>query len=90
MVMPFLVEKQGPDGDRSYTEFHEGTNVKRVTYTYRNGKMDGIYREYDREGKQISEIPFENGEMSGNGWVIENGKRVLKRFGGYTVKDIKR
>ena len=87
MIMPRLVEKKGPDGDRFYTEFHEGTNVKRVTYTYKNGKMDGIYREYDREGKQISEIPFENGEMSGNGWVIENGKRVLKRFGGYTVKD---
>ena len=90
MVMPSLVEKQGSDGNRSYTEFHEGTNIKRATYTYRNGKMDGIYREYDREGKQISEIPFENGKMRGNGWAIENGKRVLKRFGGYTVEDIKR
>ena len=90
MIMPRLVEKKGPDGNRSYTEFHEGTNIKRATYTYRNGKMDGIYREYDREGKQISEIPFENGKMKGNGWVIENGKRVLKRFGGYTVRDRER
>lgn len=85
-----VVEKQGPDGDRSYTEFHEGTNVKRVTYTYRNGKMNGIYREYDREGKQISEIPFKNGHPNGKGWAIENGKRVLKRFYGCGVKDRER
>ena len=34
--------------NRSYTEYHEGTNIKRATYTYKNGKMNGIYREYDR------------------------------------------
>ena len=70
--------------DRSHTEYHEGTNIKRATYTYKNGKMNGIYREYDRQGRQIMEVPVQNDKVKGEGWVMENGKKVLKTFFGET------
>ena len=66
--------------NRSHTDYHEGTNIKRATYTYKNGKMNGIYREYDRQGNQIMEVPVENDNVKGDGWITENGKRVLKTF----------
>ncbi|MBE6358225.1 MAG: hypothetical protein E7057_03140 [Lentisphaerae bacterium] len=66
--------------DRSHTEYHEGTNIKRATYTYKNGKMNGIYREYDLQGRQIMEVPVQNDNVNGEGWVMENGKKVLKTF----------
>ena len=75
-----LKEKRGADGNQSYTEYHDGSRTKRATYTYRNGKMNGIYREYDRQGQQILEVPVENNEPKGNGWFLEKGKRVLKTF----------
>ena len=68
--------------DRSHTEYHEGTNIKRATYTYKNGKMNGIYREYDLQGRQIMEVPVQNDNVNGEGWVMENGKKVLKTFAG--------
>ena len=66
--------------NRSHTEYHEGTNIKRATYTYKNGKMNGIYREYDLQGRQIMEVPVQNDNVNGEGWVMENGKKVLKTF----------
>ena len=84
---PRVKEKKGADGNRSYTEYHEGTRIKRATYTYRNGKMSGVYREYDQQGRQILEVPVENNNANGNGWVMENGKRVLKTFIHEKVKD---
>ena len=66
--------------NRSHTDYHEGTNIKKATYAYRNGKMNGIYREYDRQGNQIMEVPVENDNVKGDGWITENGKRVLKTF----------
>ena len=71
--------------NRSHTEYHEGTNIKRATYTYKNGKMNGIYREYDRQGRQIMEVPVQNDNVKGEGWVMENGKKVLKTFFGKTL-----
>ena len=68
------------EGDKNYTEYYEGTRQKKSTYTYKNGKMNGIYREYDRNGQQILEIPVENDLPHGEGWSLENGKRVVKKF----------
>ena len=42
--------------------------------------MNGIYREHDRNGQQILEIPVENDEAHGEGWSLENGKRIVKKF----------
>ena len=36
--------------DGVYTEYHEGTRIQRATYTYKKGKMNSIYREYDMQG----------------------------------------
>ena len=67
-------------GTRNYTEYYEGTRIRKSTYTYINGKMNGIYREYDRQGRQILEIPVENDKAHGEGWSLENGRRVIKKF----------
>ena len=72
--------KQVSTDTRNYTEYYEGTRIKKSTYTYRDGKMNGVYREYDRSGQQILEIPVENDQPHGEGWSLENGKRVVKKF----------
>ena len=66
------------DGTR--TDYHEGTKVKRATYTYKNGKMNGIYREYDTQGVQTMEMPVVNDIPTGEGWILENGTRSRKSF----------
>ena len=66
--------------NRTYTDYHEGTRIPKASYTYKNGKMNGIYREYDRQGRQIMEVPIQNDSVKGDGWILENGKRVLKTF----------
>ena len=79
----FIIETSRPHiakENRSHTDYHEGTNIKKATYAYKNGKMNGIYREYDRQGNQIMEVPVENNNVKGDGWIVENGKRILKTF----------
>ncbi|MBO7332194.1 MAG: hypothetical protein J6U64_00835 [Alphaproteobacteria bacterium] len=66
--------------NRTYTDYHEGTRIPKASYTYKNGKMNGIYREYDRQGRQIMEVPVQNDNVNGEGWVMENGKKVQKIF----------
>ncbi|MBE6394447.1 MAG: hypothetical protein E7044_10390 [Lentisphaerae bacterium] len=66
------------DGPR--IEYHDGTRIKRATYTYQGGKMNGIYREYDRQGQQTIEMPVVNDEPNGEGWILENGIRARKKF----------
>ena len=45
-----------------------------ATYTVRNGKMNGPYREYDVRGQQILEIPMQNNKAQGVGWQRRDGK----------------
>ncbi len=45
-----------------------------ATYTVRNGKMNGPYREYDVRGQQILEIPMQNNKAQGVGWQRRYGK----------------
>ena len=66
------------DGTR--TDYHEGTQTKRATYTYKNGKMNGIYREYDMQGRQTMEMPVVDDIPTGEGWILENGTRSRKSF----------
>ena len=42
--------------------------------------MNGIYREYDRQGHQTAEIPVVDGIPIGRGWVIENNVHAYKKF----------
>ena len=72
-----------------HTEYHEGTRIKRATYTYTNGKMNGIYREYDRQGRQTMEMPVVNDIPTGEGWILENGVRARKSFSNKNVSPIK-
>ena len=62
------------------TEYHDGTRMKRATYTYQGGKMNGIYREYDSQGQQTVEIPVVEGIPQGKGWSMENNVRAYKKF----------
>ena len=66
--------------NRSHTEYHDGTQTKRATYTYKNGKMNGLYREYDKQGRQTMEMPVVDDIPHGDGWILENGVRVPKKF----------
>ena len=45
-----------------------------ATYTVRNGKMNGPYREYDAQGQQILEIPMSDNKAQGVGWQRRDGK----------------
>ena len=42
--------------------------------------MNGIYREYDKQGNQIMEVPVTDDKSEGEGWILENGVRSRKRF----------
>ena len=71
--------------DGSYKDYFYDGRTLRATYTIKNGKLSGVYREYDRQGRQIIEAPVENGAGAGKGWVLENNKRVSKEFRGGLV-----
>ena len=75
--------------DGVYTEYHEGTRIQRATYTYKNGKMNGLYREYDMQGHQTMEMPVVDDIPTGEGWILENGVRARKYFSNKEVSHIK-
>ena len=74
--------------DGVHTEYHEGTRIKRATYTYKNGKMNGLYREYDMQGHQTMEMPVVDDIPTGEGWILENGVRARKRFSNKKVRGL--
>ena len=76
---------QTTEKDGSYKDYFYDGRTLRATYTIKNGKLSGVYREYDRQGRQIIEAPVENGAGAGKGWVLENNKRVSKEFRGGLV-----
>ena len=82
-------QKQEVQKNMTHTEYHDGTQTKRVTYTYSNGKMNGIYREYDTQGVQTIEMPVVNDKPNGNGWILENGIRTHKKFYNHSVLKVK-
>jgi antitoxin component YwqK of YwqJK toxin-antitoxin module len=45
--------------------FHENPNKINITYTTRNGLLDGVYSEYDIQGRLICKIPYKNGKING-------------------------
>ena len=88
----FLVnttQKQEAQKGGAFTEYYEGTCIKRATYTYRNGKMNGVYREYDTQGNQIMEVPITDDKSDGEGWILKNGIRARKRFHPTGISHIK-
>lgn len=74
----FIFETRDKDG--VYKDYFYDTPKLRATYNIKNGKIAGIYREYDYHGRQILEIPVKNGNGEGKGWILENGKRIPKNF----------
>ena len=73
-------KKQEASKDGTHTEYHEETHIRRATFTYKNGKMNGVYREYDNRGQQIMEVPVADDKSDGEGWILEDGVRSRKRF----------
>ena len=58
----------------------------RAKYTCAMGGVHGTYTEFDEHGNKIMEIPVTKNVVEGEGWVLEDGKRVKKQFyGGYTA-----
>ena len=66
--------------DGQITDYWYGTKRVRATYTVRNKQLEGVYKEYDYNGNQVAEIPFEKGKANGIGWVMQNGEKTAKRF----------
>ena len=82
-------QKQEAQKNTTRIEYHDGTQINRASYTYNNGKMNGIYREYDEQGRQTMEMPVVNDVPNGEGWILENGVRARKKFFNYSVLKIK-
>ena len=87
------LEKEYKNGELLYIRLHpqESSKTKgnktfsftggRASYSVRNGEINGIYREYDAQGKQVLEVPMEEGHSEGDGWQIkENGEKKVIRF----------
>ena len=77
---PFVLKVKRPQNG-TFKEYWHGTKRIRATDTVEDKQAVGVYREYDLSGNRVMEIPFENGKANGNGWVVEQGKRVSKRLG---------
>lgn len=88
-----VFEKNHENGELTYVRFLQNETIDQnaekrfsfedghATYTIRNGKMNGLYREFDAQGKQILEVPMENGRANGTGWQIkENGEKEITVF----------
>ncbi|MBQ4084594.1 MAG: hypothetical protein IJC30_02925, partial [Alphaproteobacteria bacterium] len=76
--MPFYISAYTPRNtpNINYTKYFHGTKTPRATYTLKNNLLDGIYKEYDKNGQQIVQIPFIKGIPHGKGWFVKNGKIV--------------
>lgn len=58
-------------------EFFDNGNLQSEMY-YKNGKIDGNYREYDISGNLIREIPYKNGKRHGIEKIFENNEIVVE------------
>ena len=47
-------------------------NKPRIQFTYKNGLLDGIYREFNEKGEKAKSIMFRDGKMES---VINDGKK---------------
>ena len=74
----FMFETRDKGG--FHKDYFYDTRTPRATYTIKKGKLSGIYREYNSQGQQIFEIPIKDGQGNGQGWILENGRRVPKVF----------
>ena len=87
------LEKEYKNGELLYIRLHPQKSSKtkgnknfsftggHASYSVRNGEINGIYREYDAWGKQVLEVPMEEGHSEGDGWqIMENGERKVIRF----------
>ena len=81
----FMFETQDKDG--FHKDYFYGKRTPRATYTIKNGKLSGIYREYNSQGQQIFEIPIKDGQGNGQGWILENGRRVPKVFSNGVISE---
>ena len=75
------------DKDGFHKDYFYGKRTPRATYTIKNGKLSGIYREYNSQGQQIFEIPIKDGQGNGQGWILENGRRVPKIFSNGVISE---
>ena len=76
----FRVNDSKAAAQGKHTETFDETGSVRSTYTCVSGKVNGIYREFDKRGRQIIEMPVRNNIPEGDGWLFENGKRIKIKF----------
>ena len=81
----FMFETRDKGG--FHKDYFYDTRTPRATYTIKKGKLSGIYREYNSQGQQIYEIPIKDGQGNGQGWILENGRRVPKVFSNGVISE---
>ena len=81
----FMFETRDKDG--FHKDYFYDTRTPRATYTIKNSQLSGIYREYNSQGQQIFEIPIKDGKGNGQGWILENGRKVPKVFSNGVISE---
>jgi|GEM_PF-4347428 len=66
---------------------------RQAEYTVKNGMLNGLYQEWDSNGKLLFQVPFSGNKAAGSGMISENGKpvqvvfRKVKTYWGQIVRD---
>ena len=63
-------------------KFLDGGELEKIRAEYQvtDGRLSGIFREYDRQGRAVVEIPFHQGKADGRGSMRTRGKIVPLEF----------
>ena len=68
-----------------HQEKYQETGALRAAYEFTEGSINGWYREFDKLGKPLLEVPVMRNIATGNGWMLENERKIQKRFINGTV-----
>lgn len=65
------------EGTGVYCEYYSGTKQLLIVGCMLNGKRDGCWEYYSKEGKCIKKEYYENGTLNGNFEVFDNSAKLL-------------
>jgi antitoxin component YwqK of YwqJK toxin-antitoxin module len=66
-------EKEG-----EWTAFYPGGRIPAVISNYKNGKLNGLMKQFDKRGKLLQEMEFKNGVKDGRFVIYDKKGGVLK------------
>ncbi|MBX2980805.1 MAG: hypothetical protein KF905_16080 [Flavobacteriales bacterium] len=85
-----LGQEQWPDGTLKYTAYRAGDHVHFIAYhengkvkelgSYRNGRLDGLWKQYSDTGALLTRATFRNGERQGVWEFRTEGNQPMGRL----------